>query len=503
MARHLSVTTDETARPMKASIYAMSIVLLALVLRLYHLGSQSLWIDEGFSLRDALHPDIFGGTRPFYFLFLWMWLKLGAHSEFMLRLPSALCGAAGVWMLYATGRRLVGTSAALLASAFMAISVLHINHSQEIRMYSLAALLALAATYLLIVWLERGQARYLLGYCACMIAGLLTAPLTVLILAAHGLFLLLYIKVHWPRSLMLIAVQLVVLGMWGPWLYNNMHSSADYGEGYTSIIEMPTARNTVEMLGKFFLLKWVSPGRMLAAGAFGFSAAVLLLALNGLRRLSRTDTGLVLVLLWLVVPMAGMTVLSYSLANMWMVHYLIAVSPAFFLLLSKGIGRLGSRWAAAAILLIAVLTLGRLHLYFARNMRPAWEPAISFIQAHERPNDVIGIYYGGNQYVFGYYYRGWAKWAPVGGEAVTREHFTGWNDDRVCDLLSCFPLSGKRFWLVLSNHSYAGGPVIVNYVRSHYRVLSHRYYSHLELILLDSNGRLVPHKSTVEQAGRS
>jgi uncharacterized membrane protein len=71
---------------------------LALALRLYHIGAQSLWIDEGYSIYDARNLNFAiasQSVRPLYYAFLHMWMLLG-QSEFFLRLPAALFGAFAV-----------------------------------------------------------------------------------------------------------------------------------------------------------------------------------------------------------------------------------------------------------------------------------------------------------------------------------------------------------------------------------------------------------------------
>src|SRR5690606_21032322 len=130
----------------RVKLLSVLILLTAAALRIYQLGSESLWIDEGYSIRNIMlitvDNNLFGGIRPLYFFLMDAWLKLGmAKDEFLFRLPSAIFGIAGVWILYCLGRRLAGSRSALLASLFMAVSVLHINHSQEVRMYALTALL--------------------------------------------------------------------------------------------------------------------------------------------------------------------------------------------------------------------------------------------------------------------------------------------------------------------------------------------------------------------------
>jgi mannosyltransferase len=478
----------------RASIYAAAIVIIAAVLRFYHLGHENLWIDEGFSLRDAAQPSFLHETRPLYFMFLHYWLRLGVpHSEFMLRLPSAIFGTAAVGMLYLVGRRLVGSSAAVLASLFMAISVLHINHSDELRWYSLIVLLTLLSTYFLVLSLERGGARYVGTYVLFALASLLTFPLTVFTLVAQGLFTLFYVRAYRAKGVVLLALQCVALLAWAPWLHNNMQNAKGYSEGITSLVEKPNPATIAAMLGRFFLWKWYNPGAIQTAAAFGFSIFVLFLALYGLKGVRRTDTGTVFVWIWLAASMAATAAVCYGLANIWNANYLICASPAFFLLVSKGIHTFKSRYVSSTMaLVVVVVTFGRLGLYFRKPVRPEWRPAVQYIQSHERAGDVIGIYDPGNRYVFSYYYHGHTPFEPMGSEALDSDRLQGWTDAKVRRLLGGFPVTGDRFWLVLCNHTIAGGFNIINYVRKHYRVLDHQNYNMVEIYLFDAKGRPVP-----------
>ena len=479
-----------------ASVTVAAVVMLALALRLYQLGSESLWGDEGCSLSDAASWYL-RGPRPLYYLLLREWIELGAGgSEFLLRIPALAFGVGGVWVLYALGRRLFGHPAALLASVFMAISVLHVNHSQEVRMYSLTTLGPLLAAYFLMLALDRGRTRYLLAYVGFAFVSLLTFPLTALVLGAHGLFLLLYARAYRPVSLVLLGGQLAFLAAWLPWLSRNVHVSASFGEGYIAMLDKPSLPDIVALSGQFFLWKWSDPGPILTAGAFGFSFMVLAVALYGLKGVRRTDASPAFVWLWLIVPVAGMVMLSYSVANMWMVRYLIAASPAFYLLVSKGICSLRNRYVAGAVVLVVMaLTLGRLGLYYARPVRPEWRPAVAYVHTHERPGDVIGIYSAGNQFVFRYYYRGRAQWAPLGADLSREQQFGEWSDAEVREALADFPFTGQRFWMIFSKHTFRGGFNIIGYLTRRYRVLDHRSYNKLELYLFDAGGQPVPGES--------
>lgn len=469
------------------TIYAAAVVGLALALRLYQLGTESLWGDEGCSLRDAAHLYVTHGYRPVYYLLLRGWMELGlGNSEFILRLPAVLFGVTGVWVLYALGHRVVGSPAALLASVFMAISVLQINHSQEVRMYSLVALTSLVTTYYLMLWRDSGRPRYAIAYVLSALILLLTFPLTVLVLAAHGLYMLLYVKAYRPRSLFFLGSQLVVAAVWLPWLLNNMHMSKSFSEGYIASLDKPTLFSTIGFLGDFFLWKCTNPARICVAGAFGFSLGVILVALYGLKGFHRSDADVSLIWLWLVIPVAGTIVLCYKVTNVWMVRYLIAASPAFYLLVSRGILSLRNRYVIAVVLLAVIgLTSVRLGFYYTKPSRPQWRQGVEYVQTHEQPGDVIGLYSPGNKLIFSYYYHGKSRWSPLGAHFESEEQFGKWDEARVRELFADFPPSGKRYWLMLSKHQFRGGFSIIKYVEKHYRILDYQRYYDLELYLFN------------------
>ena len=128
---------------------AMALLLLvAMLLRLYRIGDDSLWYDEILSYQRATagfgdaYDLIREGTHPpgYSQIVLRPWLMLG-DSEFMQRLPSAVLGTATVGLTYVLGRRVAGRLAGLAAASLLTVMPLHLYYSREGRMYALLALL--------------------------------------------------------------------------------------------------------------------------------------------------------------------------------------------------------------------------------------------------------------------------------------------------------------------------------------------------------------------------
>jgi copper(I)-binding protein len=100
-------------------IYA--VILLSVVLRMFQLGTESLWVDEGYSLRDAAGRFRLMDIRPLYFAMLHFWGMLG-ESEAWLRMPATMdIPAAGYLVIRNSGSedRLIGAATDLAAQVEM------------------------------------------------------------------------------------------------------------------------------------------------------------------------------------------------------------------------------------------------------------------------------------------------------------------------------------------------------------------------------------------------
>src|SRR5262245_10017007 len=91
------------------------LLMIGLAMRLYRLGAQSLWLDEGGTWAvvtgqtwGRLIADLgsMDAAYPLYHLLLKGWVALAGDSEWALRFPSALAGAAAVVVLFFAAREL-------------------------------------------------------------------------------------------------------------------------------------------------------------------------------------------------------------------------------------------------------------------------------------------------------------------------------------------------------------------------------------------------------------
>ena len=481
----------ETPGARSAWIWPVGLTATALLLRLYHLGAQSLWIDEGYSISNTLKPDPTAwaqDVRPLYYVFLRVWLHLG-HSEFILRLPSAVFGAAAVLMVYMLGRKLIGERGSRLAAALMMISPLHVNHSQEVRMYSLLTLLTLIATYELVLLLETRRIKHLLLYLVASLSSIATFPLSASLLLAQDAAAFFGVSRRELRR-WVMAEALFVLPCVPLFVYalHNLRYLAPETSTY------PSPLGVIEIIGTFSLSATGPTGSTTWYAFYAYTICSLALIGFGIAQVRRSWNGHtwrhVLLLLWLVIPLVVTAELVRISGAQWLPRYVIYASPAYFLLLGLSVNTVRDRriqcLAAIAILAFPALRLIR---YYERPSRPQWREAVQFVQRNERPGDVIAIYRPGNGAVFAYYYRGKQPWLEIGQPKLQKR--APWTEKRTASTVGDLKMRYRRVWLVMSQYDPAAGDAIKRHVRKTCRVLCERSYAEIEMLLYERRGIMV------------
>ncbi|MBI4788945.1 MAG: glycosyltransferase family 39 protein [Chloroflexi bacterium] len=149
-------------------VWLLFILLAAFALRLLRLGVNSLWYDETVSIYLA-RQDLVSLTRhtagdihpPLYYYLLHFWGQLAGWSEFSAAFLSLFFGVVLVALVYRVAtptptpspvRRSASANGGeagvgVLAAFLVAISPFNLWYSQEVRMYTLGAMLGLASVY--------------------------------------------------------------------------------------------------------------------------------------------------------------------------------------------------------------------------------------------------------------------------------------------------------------------------------------------------------------------
>src|SRR3989344_2434006 len=128
----------------KMLVFVFILAILGLVLRIYRLGFQSLWIDEGFSINAAssilkhgyplLESGIVysGSLLNSYLIAAFMFFHNDVVSA---RLVSVIFGVLMIFLAYYFGKELGNNKIGLMTAVFVTFSIWEIAWSRQARMY--------------------------------------------------------------------------------------------------------------------------------------------------------------------------------------------------------------------------------------------------------------------------------------------------------------------------------------------------------------------------------
>lgn len=168
--------------------WVLLVLLLGIVaMRFATLNRVGYWLDEIMEVRAAGAPtwgDFFrtipNDKPPLEYVVLRLWGMVGS-SEFVLRLPSALCSLLTlvvVWLALPRGTK------SLFACLLIASHPLHFRLSQELLPYSSFALYLLLYAVFLVRWMDRGIWRWWAAACLAMVLAALTNLLALYAVSA-------------------------------------------------------------------------------------------------------------------------------------------------------------------------------------------------------------------------------------------------------------------------------------------------------------------------------
>lgn len=186
-------------KSLKPEIAWLGLIFLAgTVLRFYHLGHDSLWLDEAgvaYAARAGTITEMLEVVRshvmamPLDYLVVWLFGKISLQ-EAVLRIPAAIWGSLSLLLAYRFYRQFSGAAPALLGLLVLALSPLHIQYSQELRFYSSLIFFYLLSSLLLWKAIQRPSWRAWIWLTAAAITGIYFHPY-VLFSFANGLVWLL------------------------------------------------------------------------------------------------------------------------------------------------------------------------------------------------------------------------------------------------------------------------------------------------------------------------
>jgi mannosyltransferase len=409
-------------------------IIIGAGLRVYHLGTQSLWLDEAYSVDMAkqsflsvityLDPNN-TNQLPLYNTLLHFWMNLG-HDEFTLRLLSTIFAVGSIPVLYWLGCRLVSKRTGLIGAILLAVSPFDILWSQNARVYTIVVFFSLLSTAALVEALEGRRAWWLL-YVPASVAAVYAHNFALFVLIAQALFVLIY-ALHYRQKLVWWAISLAaVVACCLPYAGAALTQvSTAAGIGW---IKPPSPSTPFAVL--ITLTNWYSLRPRPLFVLLPIILLMVILAGSSLLLFARHRKAGVFLVLNVVVPF----VLAYAVSiwrPIFLDRYLIVALPGLLLILAAGVdalmeGRfqiwkrrrtpidagigaplnLVGRYGGALLgLALVALNVVSVLAYYGGYHNESWREVANFVYDNSKSGDVIlyGDEYGTEQPPFDYYY---------------------------------------------------------------------------------------------------
>jgi len=476
--------------------WVIALTVAAGLLRFYRIGSQSLWVDELWTLKAAA----VGGTLTTASLFtniqgpahaaLVHLMSVVSSSEVALRGISAVFGTLTIPVIYLLGAEIVDRRTGLIAAILATVSPFLIWYSQELRNYAMLVFFAAAST--VAVWrIVSSRTGPWVAYGATIALAAVSNLSSVFLAAAHWCFAL-------PRArddgrflrrwVVTFAVVLIVISPW-IWGVSNWVRVDRVGErvttpssgeeqellrGETTFTPMAIPYSIYAMVYGYSVgpsnaeLHTLGPAAAFRAhGPVVLAALVLLVVagLSGMAVFARDRSRLRLLLSIALVPMAAVTLLALLNIKVFNARYVAVMVPLVLVVLAAGIRRMPvpGAWLVGAGI-VGLSLVGTANYYWEPDYwREDVRSAAQHIEAAERDGDVVLVPVVTD--VFDHYYGGDApRFLLYPGQCGTDEEVAGRIDAGI--------EGHRRLWLVSSRlwHADPDGR-IGSYVRRGYDLL--------------------------------
>jgi uncharacterized membrane protein len=440
------------------------ILLLAVITRFYHLGYESLWLDEAITFaRSSLDLEQLSDNaikryhNPTYFILIRGAMLFG-DSEFVLRFPSAISGILKTAVVCGIGTLVGGRRVGLLSALLIVLMPAQLRYDQEARMYGILGLTnslvilslvfclknpELASRSLLsrninLKWYEDSRKVWAL-YGSASIVSLYLHNTSIFFVLACSLASLTgcfnsstrrgFLR-NWAIIHTFVALSFL------PWLptllYQNDHMQQ---KGWWAVA--PDTASTISTLGDLYGIGSKNPI---------ISVVFICFAIWGTYQVrSRRSIVVALVFLTLAGPCFFGIVTLYQ--PMFMVRLMLWSALPYAVLTARGILTIPSNFAIRSLLgTVVISAVTFLYFdYYSIRQKPNWQAAVEFLVRHSESSDVI-LAIGGSEArsVFYYLNRSHRRLPPLSID---------FNIDRMAKNLQPFiSTTGKYVWTIQARH---------------------------------------------------
>ncbi len=361
-----------------------------LTITLINAPRASIWFDEAFSAYIVQFSfwDIAQYTAadvhpPFYYWLLKVWTSLFGTTELALRSLSILFGAATTVVTFFLTRKLFGRRVALTTLLFLVISPMLIRYSDEARMYTLAALIVMSATYVLVKAEETKKKSLWVWYGVLVSLGMWTHYFTALAWLAHWAWRGFKVwrkgdtlKQFWKKffTKTWVVTYAIAIGLFIPWLPFMAYQLVVVQSAGFWIGPVSASTPSHYLSSYFYYLEGNQAQGWWALVIIALAALVIILLPKVYRSLKRDEKRsfmLIAALAWVppaLLIFASLPPLQSSFVDRYLVPSVVALSVFLAIVLVAGTKNWKPFWRSVPVLaIVAMMIFGITNVYYYGN----------------------------------------------------------------------------------------------------------------------------------------
>lgn len=395
-------------------------ILFVLILSLFFFSGQSLRLDESQSLWQTSHsiPEIMLLVAedihvPLYHLLLHFWQLTFGSGVATARMLSLVFYLGLIPTIYFLGKQVYGQTVGLFAAFLMTISPFMNWYGDEIRMYTIFALLTLVNQYFFIcLFTKRDEwgmvpRKYWIGYAISFYLGMFSHYFFAFNLVTQAIFFFMY-REHFPYRALRKFAGILAIGvvLFAPWAWY--------------VVSLGTASNTqpqlvqptsIDLFNTFSQFMFGFQDDRINTILVSLWPLLVLMIFLSLRRNKRVSPQTVYLFFSLFTPILLAFAVSLFVKPIYLTRYLILSLPPLYLLISWVLtiySERVSRIIRFGLITVMLLTLGIEMASAATPVKEDYKDAALYLNSHVAPQDIVVASAPFTIYPIEYYYRGTA-----------------------------------------------------------------------------------------------
>lgn len=497
------------------------ILLMGASLRFYHIDTESLWADEGFTIytsshvmeflasNDKMHAGYIEITPPLYFVMMHYWIKIFGKSVISIRTPSVAAGILSLYLIFLLGKVLYDKKTGLFAALLLAFSVYNIfNVSQEARPYAFLNLFALCSYYYLWKWYEEGGSKNGVFYGISTFLLLYTHNYGLFIMLGQNIYMcvaLLFFRdsarsghLDWKKWLLSQAVILLTFAPWAWFTFLQMTGPMSAQNRWHEPPRLVDLYRDVSIFTNLSLILFILACILVALSihpvlkpTFKKEDGDLDSMIENIswRDMPGENRQFLLLFVWFISVLVIPFIVSLTITPIYNYRYIIPASLALYLMMARGLSSIQKRYVSSVmVVFILVLSFNAMIPYYRVPMKEQWKEVVHKIENAAEPGDLVLICSG---ILLTNCYNYYAKRTDVDVQPFPARSLSIYTTYTVIDQNDVDELRGtaeKRdyVWLVLSTHHKDPENLISRTLQKDFRTIMVQDFRAIQVILMEN-----------------